>query len=120
MKTAILLFSDPRSGTDEAFGRAFNALAAAYDCKTAGEPVVLLFQGAGTRWPEELRKPEHGLHQLFQAVEDTVAGVSRGCAEAFGANPSGFDLVTDNRVPGTAGLPSLVKLHADGYRVVTF
>lgn len=120
MKTAILILSDPRSGTDEAFGRAFNALAAAYDCKTAGEEVAILFQGTGTRWPEELLKPEHGLHQLFKAVEDTVAGVSKGCAETFGANASGFDLVSDNLVPGTAGLPSLVKLHADGYRVVIY
>lgn len=120
MKTAIIILSDPRSGTDEAFGRAFNALAAAYDCKTAGQNVAVLFQGTGTRWPEELAKPEHGLHQLFQAVHDTVAGVSAGCVEAFGAHPSGFDLVTDNRVPGTAGLPSLVKLHAEGYQVLTF
>jgi len=37
MKTAIVIVSDPKSGSDESFGRAFNALAAAYDIKNAGE-----------------------------------------------------------------------------------
>jgi hypothetical protein len=119
-KTAIVILSDPRSGSDESFGRAFNALAVAYDYKTAGEEVSILFQGAATRWPEEMLKPDHALNALFKAVEDKVAGVSCGCADAFGANASGFDLVTDNRVPGTTGLPSFVKLKSDGYEVLTF
>ena len=53
-----------------------------------------------------------------------MAGVSCGCADVFGAREevaeSGFDLITDNPVPGTSGLPSLAKLVGDGYSILTF
>nr|WP_201280491.1 hypothetical protein [Hassalia byssoidea] len=71
-----------------------------------------------------LTKPEHPAHDLFEAIKDTIAGVSWGCADVFGAAEdavkSGFDLIKDNSVPGTTGLPSLRKLIADGYHVLTF
>jgi len=61
---------------------------------------------------------------LFQAVADKVAGVSCGGADVFGATAaaeaSGFDPIQENPVPGTTGLPSLQKLVADGYVVLTF
>ena len=119
-KTAIVVFSDPKTGTEEALGRVFNGLAAAYDFKEAGQEVKILFQGTGTRWPERLQKEDHPLHKLYKAVEDKIQGVSCGCADAFGANASGFDLVTDNQVPGTSGLPSFVKLHSEGFNVLMF
>jgi hypothetical protein len=50
-KVAIFIFSDPKNGSDEALGRAFNGLAAAYDIKQSGGEVSITFQGAGTRWP---------------------------------------------------------------------
>ncbi|NIJ52238.1 DsrE family protein [Dyadobacter arcticus] len=120
MKTALVILSAPKAGTDDANGKLFNALAAAYDFKQAGEDVSILFQGAGTRWPEQLKNPENPFHALFNAVEDKIQGVSCGCADAFGANPSGYDLVTTNAVPGTTGLPSFVKLQQDGYQIITF
>jgi hypothetical protein len=123
-KTAIVVLSDPKSGADESLGRVFNALAAAYDFKNAGDDVTILFQGAGTRWLGELAKKEHPAHELFEAVKDRVAGASRSCSEAFGAlqdvTRSGFDLLTDNRVPGTHGLPSLRDLRRQDYQVLTF
>ena len=33
---------------------------------------------------------------------------------------SGFDFIKDNAVPGTAGLPSLRKLVAEGNTILTF
>ncbi|MCZ6565912.1 MAG: DsrE family protein [Gammaproteobacteria bacterium] len=124
MKTAIIILSDPKSGSDEALGRVFNALAAAYDYKQAGDDVEILFQGAGTRWVGELSNTEHPAYALFEAVKDTVAGVSCGCADVFGATEevekSGFDFIKDNSVPGTSGLPSLRKLTAEGYNILTF
>ena len=124
MKTAIVVLSDPKSGSEEALGRVFNALAAAYDFKQKGSDVSLLFQGAGTRWLGELSKANHPAHGLFEEVKDTVAGASAGCAAVFGATEevkkSGFDLISDNPVPGTPGLPSLQRLLADGYTVLTF
>ena len=124
MKAAIVVLSDPRSGSEESLGRLFNALAAAYDFKQRGDDVTLLFQGAGTRWAGEVVKEDHPAHALYRAVEDTVAGVSCGCADVFGASEqavrSGFELVRDNRVPGTSGLPSLRELVRQGYSILTF
>ncbi len=124
MKTAIVVLSDPKSGSEESLGRLFNALAAAYDFKQRGEEVKLYFQGTGTRWAGEVVKPDHPAHDLYESVKDTVAGVSCACADVFGARETaeknGFDLITDNSVPGTSGLPSVAQLVADGYSVVTF
>ena len=33
---------------------------------------------------------------------------------------SGFELITDNPVPGTSGLPSLWRLASEGYSILTF
>jgi hypothetical protein len=120
MKTAIVILSDPKNGSEESLGRVFNGLAAAYDFQNAGQEVSILFQGAGTRWPEVLQKEDHPVHELFKAVRDKIQGVSCACADVFGADTSGFDLVTDNKVPKTTGLPSMSKLQSDGYNVLTF
>ena len=124
MKTAIIVLSDPKPASEEALGRVFNALAAAYDVKNQGGEATILFQGAGTRWIGELSREEHPAHALFEQVKDTVAGVSCGCADVFGATEaaeqSGFDLIKDNAVPGTSGLPSLQKLLTEGYTILTF
>ncbi|MBI5068766.1 MAG: DsrE family protein [Deltaproteobacteria bacterium] len=123
MKTAIVVLSDPKNG-EEALGRVFNALAAAYDFKSREEEVSLLFQGTGTRWAALLTAPDHPAHGLYKAVEDKVAGVSCGCADVFGARSdaerSGFSLIHTNAVPGTTGLASLAKYVAEGYTVLTF
>src|SRR5215510_13648610 len=112
MKTVIVVLSDPKGG-DEALGRLFNALAAAYDFKERKQDVRLLFQGAGTRWAGLLRAADHPAHAVYEAVEDTVEGVSRGCGDVFGASESaeqnGFELISTNAVPGTSGLPSLAE-----------
>jgi hypothetical protein len=124
MKAAIIVLSDPRGGSEESLGRVFNALASAYDFKQKGDDVTILFQGAGTRWAGELGKKDHPAHELFEAVRDRVAGVSCGCAEVFGATAdaeqNGFDLIKDNAVPKTSGLPSLRNLGSEGYTVLTF
>ena len=124
VKAAILVLSDPKPGSEEALGRVFNALAAAYEFKTRGEDVTILFNGAGTRWIGELSKEDHPAHALFEEVKDKVAGVSCGCADVFGgtedAEQSGFELIKDNAVPGTTGLPSLANLIRQGFTVLTF
>lgn len=121
-KTTIIVLSDPNGG-DEALGRVFNAMAAAYDFKLHRRPVQLVFQGTGTRWAGLLANPDHPAHALYQAVEDVVAGASAGCATLFGARDDvereGVALIASNAVPGTAGLPSLVQYVSDGL-VLTF
>jgi len=125
LKAAIVVLSDPKSGSqEEALGRVFNALAAAYDFKQRGDDVSVLFQGAGTRWIGQLSQADHPAHALYKEVEDTIAGVSCGCADVFGgsedAAKSGLDLITDNPVPGTTGMPSLASLVDEGRTILTF
>jgi len=124
MNAAIVILSDPQSGSEESLGRLFNALASAYDFKKHGDNITLLFQGTGTRWLREVTKPDHPAYKMFEAVKDKVGGVSSGCADVFDATEdaekSGFSLLDDNLVPGTNGLPSLQKLVAEGYVVLTF
>lgn len=124
MKTAILVLSDPRSGSEESLGRLFNALAAAYDLRQGDGGVTIIFQGAGTRWPTVLADPDHPAHGLYQEVKGEVAGVSCGCADVFGAADevadTGLALIKDNAVPNTTGLPSLRKLQDQGYSILVF
>ena len=122
-RTAIIVLSDPKAG-EEALGRLFNALAAAYDFKQRQQDVQLVFQGTGTRWTGVLTNPDHLAHALYKTVEDRVAGASAGCAVVFGARDdaerNGFPLIATNRVPGTPGLASLADYAADGYTILTF
>ena len=123
MKTAIIIMSDPKSG-DEALGRLFNGLATAYESKTNGDPVTVAFLGAGSRWPEVVSKSDHPANALFNEVKDSIAGVSCGCADVFGASDGakacGVNLLTDNPIPGTSGMASLRKYINEGYTVLSF
>lgn len=124
MKAAVVILSDPRSGSDEALGRLFNGLAAAYDFKQRGDDVTVLFQGAATRWIGELENQQHPAHDLFHRVKDRVGGISHACSDVFGgaeeAARAGFDRIHGNPVPGTNGLPSLRNLVLEGYHLLTF
>ncbi len=120
--TAIAIFSDPRSGTDEALGRVLNGLILAQDLHQRGAPVAIIFQGAGVRWAGELVRPEHPVHGLFVAVQGLVAGVCGGCADVFGAatvaEASGLPVRRDQPIPGTSGVISLASYLEQGYRLV--
>ena len=119
-KTAIVIFSDPKNGTEEALGRVFNGLAAAYDFLQNKQEVKVIFQGAGTRWPAELENSEHPAHSLYKEIEGVIEGISCGCADVFGAETTGMDLITNNPVPGTTGVSSFVELQKEGYSVLMF
>jgi hypothetical protein len=124
MKVAIVILSDPNSDQQEGLGRVFNALAAAYDFKQADDEVRILFHGTGTRWPAKLINSDHPAHELYMAVSDKIQGVSCGCADVFEAGEdikvTGLELIKDNAVPGTTGLPSFRNLLNDGFTVLNF
>lgn len=123
-KVAIIIFSDPKTGSEEALGRLFNALAAAYDFKSRGDEVKILFQGTATRWAGELIRKEHPAYDLFISVKDKVIGASCGCANVFGATEGveacGLDLIKDNPIPNTPGIASLASFVAENYIVLNF
>lgn len=124
MKTAIIIMSDPKSGSEEALGRVFNALALASESKQKGDEVAVVFNGAGTRWPAELTKLSHPANGLYNSVCDVVQGASCGCADVFGAKAGvescGVSLKKDNALAGTSGLLSLRRYVADGWQTIVF
>ena len=124
MKTAIVVYSDPKTGTEEALGRLLNALFVALELKEKKQEVALIFQGTGSRWVGEVSKQEHPAHQLYAAVKDKVVGVCGGCADVFGASrateAAGVALVRERAIPGTTGVIDLSKYLDDGYRLLTF
>ena len=124
MKTAIIVMSDPKNGSEEALGRVFNALALAAECKQEGDEVAVVFNGTGTRWPAELTKLSHPANGLYNAVRDVVQGASCGCADVFGAKESvefcGVPLKKDHALAGTSGLLSLRRYVREGWHTVVF
>jgi DsrE/DsrF-like family len=123
-KTAIVVFSDPNSGSEEAVGRLFNAMFLTLELKDKGQEVALIFQGAGSRWPAEITKPAHPAHTLYHAVADKVAGVCGGCADVFGATEgakaTGLKLVREREIPGVGSILDLSRYLDQGYRLVAF
>lgn len=122
-KLAVVVFSDPRSGTDEALGRVFNALFVTFARKQQGLETALIFQGAGVRWVGELQKPDHPAHGIYQSVKE-LAIACGGCADVFGAahdiTSAGLALVRERDIPGTSGVIDLNRYVADGYTLLTF
>ena len=116
MKTAIMILSDPKNGSEEALGHVFNALALASEYK--------VFNDAGTRWSAELTKLSHPANGLYNVVRDVVEGASCGCAEVFGAmegvRPCGVPIVKDHALTGTAGLLSLRRYLVEGWNTIVF
>ncbi|HJW08021.1 MAG TPA: hypothetical protein VJ483_00200 [Holophagaceae bacterium] len=123
-KTAIVVFADPKPGSEESVGRLSNALILTSDLKQRGEEVALIFQGAGTRWAAEVTKADHPMNALFRSVEDKFAGVCSACATAYDtlkeAKASGLPVTGDFSVPGIGRLISLGEYITKGYQVVLF
>ena len=123
MKLAVIVLSDPKAG-EEALGRVFNALAVAQEGLQAGDEVEVVFNGTGTRWPEELAKISHPANGLYNAVRETVKGASCGCAAVFGATQGleacGVPLLKDKALTGTPGISNLRRYPAEGWTTLVF
>ena len=123
MKTAIVIMSDPRAG-EEALGRLFNGLAVADEALKSGDHVEIVFNGTGTRWPEELAKLEHPAHALYESVREAVHGASCGCAAVFGATKSvetaGLPLLKDKALAGTPGITNLRRYLTGDWHTFVF
>lgn len=116
-KVAIIVLADTQTPGD--MGRITNALEAVKEFKEANDEVRLIFDGTGTKWINELSKPDNFDHELFNSVKDKVVGACSFCAGAFGVKEtiktSGFHLMEEYE-----GHPSIRKLVNEGYQVITF
>jgi hypothetical protein len=124
MKTAIILISDPKRGTDEALGRVLNGLVYARESNESGDQVAIAFSGPGTRWPAELTKLDHPANELYNFVRPQVVGASCGCAVVFGATDgleaAGVPLLKQYELPGVPPVASYRQLVANGWNVSVF
>ena len=124
MKAAIVIYSDP--GSEEALGRCYSALSTAYEYAQHTQDVVIIFGGAGVRWPEQLGKSEHPAHALYQEVKDKVQGACSSCAAVYSTTESvthaAVDLIGGVRPPGSmgSGLPSMRALALEGYTIFSY
>ncbi len=116
-KAVVIVLADVESHGD--LGRVVNALETVKEFQEHGEEVALIFDGAGTRWPAKLADPQHPAHPLYEQVENSVAGVCKYCANAFGAADEaevlGIPFIAEHD-----GHPSVYKYASAGYDVVTF
>lgn len=116
-KIAIVIFSDTTSA--EAMGKVSNAFMLASEAVENGDELKLIFEGAATKWIGELENEEHKLHQPYKSLKSSITGVCDFCAGAFGVKSqvekSGLPLLNEYK-----SHPSLRKLFAEGYQVVTF
>lgn len=116
-KVAIVLLAGTDTPGDT--GRMVNALTTAREMGEAGDDVTVVFDGAGTRWIAELAGTDHKYSRLFEETRSAVAGACAYCSRAYGVR----DEVEAAGVPllrEYADHPSLRRLIADGYQVITF
>jgi len=116
-KAAIVVLADTE--TPGELGRVVNALTTAKEFKEADDEVVLVFDGAGTKWIPELGDSDHRYSQLFGEVRDKVAGACEYCSKAYGVREEvesiGVELLGEYEHH-----PSLHGYASDGYQVITF
>jgi hypothetical protein len=116
-KVAFVVLADTE--TREGLGRTVNAMIGTKEFKDAGDEVRLIFDGAATKWVGELAKPDHRYHELFEEVRDRVAGACGYCAQAYGAEQ---DVHREEiaLLDEYEHHPSLRRLVADGFQILTF
>jgi hypothetical protein len=118
-KYAIILQAGKES--HEGMARAVHAFLYAKELKEHGHEVVLIFDGAGTEWAEELSNPESPskLKPMYEQLKQ--AGITEiicdFCAGAFAVK----DRLSQRQLPLVAeyeGHPSIAKWVDDGYEIL--
>lgn len=118
-KYAIILQAGKES--HEGMARAVHAFLYAKELKEHGHEVVLIFDGAGTEWAEELSNPESQskLKPMYDQLKEVgiVEIVCDFCAGAFAVK----ERLAQRQVPMTAeyaGHPSIAQWADAGYALM--
>jgi len=118
-KVVIILQAD--MDRHEGLARAFHALLYAQELKEVGCKVELIFDGAGTRWAEELTHPESKSPLLPTFLELQKMGVKMVvcsfCANAFDVKKA-LQQRKANLVDTYHGHPSLAPYVKKNYRIL--
>ena len=104
--------------THESLGRVVNALMGAIECLESGDPVQVVFDGAGTQAAAALAEPDHKYNKLLEEVRTTIS-VCSYCAGAYEVTEKIKDaelLLVDE----FKGHPSFRKLIESGFQLLIF
>ena len=106
--------------TNEGMARAVHALLYAAELAEKGYEVVLIFDGAGTGWANELRKPENPLHKHYLKVQELgmVEEICDYCADQFKVKATLSERQKLLLAGDYEGHPSLVKWIEKGYQLI--
>ncbi len=106
--------------TNEGKARAVHALLYATELAEEGYAVVLIFDGAGTGWANELRKPENPLHKHYVKIKElaVVEEICDYCADSFDVKDNLPEQQRKLLVGDYEGHPSLVKWIEKGYQII--
>lgn len=106
--------------TNEGMARAVHALLYARELAENGYDVVLIFDGAGTGWAAELRKPENPLHEHYNKLKELglMEEICDYCAEVFDVKKRLSEQQKKLLSGDYEGHPSLVKWIEKGYRII--
>ena len=106
--------------TNEGMARAVHALIYAREFAENGYEVVLIFDGAGTGWANELRKPENPLHKHYVKIKELgiVEEICDYCADAFDVKNDLSEQQRKLLVSDYEGHPNLVKWVERGYQII--
>ena len=117
-KYAIILQAGAE--TNEGTARAIHALLYATELAEAGYDVALIFDGAGTGWANELRKPENALHAHYLKIKKLgiVEEICDYCSEQFDVKTKLPEQQRKLLVGEYKGHPSLAKWVGRGYQII--
>lgn len=106
--------------TNEGKARAVHALLYARELAEKGYAVTLIFDGAGTGWANELRKPENPLHKHYLKIKElaVVEEICDYCADAFDVKKDFTEQQRKLLVGDYEGHPSLAKWIGRGYQII--
>ena len=107
--------------TNEGKARAVHALLYAIELAEGGYDVVLIFDGAGTGWANELRKPDNAFHQHYMKIKSLglVEEICDYCADSFDVKAALPEQQRKLLVGDYEGHPSLVKWVDRGYQIIS-
>ncbi len=117
-KYAIILQAGAE--TNEGKARAVHALLYASDLAEQDYDVVLIFEGAGAFWANELEKPENPFHQHYLRIKQlgVVEEICDYCADAHDVKKDSTKEQERLLVGDYKGHPSISKWVNDGYRII--
>lgn len=114
-KVAVFLY-EPLSGD---LSRAYRGLKTAQEFLSAGDDVVVVFDGSGVETLAAIADPGHKLNGLLQGIHGAVEGACSFCAESHKVKDAivaaGYPLLSDYN-----GEASVRKYVNEGYTILNF